>query len=387
MNAKLAAALVMVIFLVSALSCAAPQGLAQENNLSFTLLNQADRSFNCTLNVLVPQSLSQHYENLSHRAVSDQDFPIFVTPYAVGTLVPPLRQIYPNDEDFANGVLDLVHQIPYEEIATPFYPVETLLMNRGDCDMFSFLAASIMKAGGLDVVLLRYLAQNHMNIGVHLDEAPKEAQREVGAINYNGIKYYVAECTTSNWKNGWRVGECPPDLKGIEAVIIPLEDVERTAPGQISASFKKLQGTTLTLSVSPALTAEGITVSMNGQISPALPYQNVTLLYRTNGGHWEAFASTLTGRDGKFLYAWKAEVTGQVNLRASWIGNKEYAGSISANQETIILPFYIVILIFTGFGAGAIYITTEVLSRKNRRKNRSKSPNTRTEKGKREKGI
>jgi len=47
--------------------------------------------------------------------------------------------------------------------------------NEGDCDLFSFVAASTMMAGGLDVVLLLYETQSHMNVGVNLSHEPDDA--------------------------------------------------------------------------------------------------------------------------------------------------------------------------------------------------------------------
>jgi hypothetical protein len=374
MNAKLMAALIVFLFSMSSLFYVVPSGLAQENNSSFKLLNLPGGTFNSTLNVVVSQSLNQYYEGLSHRALSDVDFSKFVTPYAVKPIADALRQVYSDNEDFANGVLMLVHQIPYEETVAPFYPAETLLRNRGDCDMFSFLAASILKAGGLDVVLLHYLTKEHMNIGVHLDRVPRDAQREVGSFKYSGVMYYVAECTTSDWVNGWRVGECPPDLKGAEMAVILLENVERTAPGQVSASFQKLENTTLRVNVSPFLTTEGSTVSVNGQISPAVQNQNITLFCSVNGGEWVAIGSIVTGADGRFLYDWKSEVLGQVNVRASWGGNEKYAGSVSGNQKTIILSGYFVALVGAAFAAVIICVVAFLASNNSRRRRSPEKP-------------
>ncbi|MFB3889732.1 MAG: hypothetical protein ACE14S_09595 [Candidatus Bathyarchaeia archaeon] len=144
------------------------------------------------------------------RSASNADFPKFVTPYALKPVADCLREIYSEDEDFTNGVLVLVHQVEFVEIVRAYYPVETMLRGRGDCDLLSYVAASILKAGGLDVVLLRYLEEEHMNVGVRLAKAPEDARLDGASFfNNDGAKYYVAECTSNNWKEGWRVGECP----------------------------------------------------------------------------------------------------------------------------------------------------------------------------------
>ena len=178
-------------------------------SLSYKFANQENGTVSYTLNVGVPKSLEDYYVGLSHRSYKDSDFPKFVTPYSVHPIADALRQIYPSDEDFANGVLSLVHQIPYEETVDQFYPVETLLRSKGDCDMFSLLAASILKAGGLDVTLLHYVSEEHMNVGIHLAQEPADARQDVYSVKALNVTYYIAECTGSNW----RTGECPPDLQ------------------------------------------------------------------------------------------------------------------------------------------------------------------------------
>ena len=62
-------------------------------------------------------------------------------------------------------------QIPYA-VNDIKYPVETIVENSGKCDTLSLLAASIMKAGGLDVVLLYFKDVHHMNVGVYLPYEP-----------------------------------------------------------------------------------------------------------------------------------------------------------------------------------------------------------------------
>jgi len=94
--------------------------------------------------------------------------------------------------------------------------------NKGDCDLFSYVAASIVKAHGLDVVLLYYKSQTHMNIGVSLSHAPHDVRGQVYYITYNNIRYYVAEVTGGDWQNGWRDGECPDELKNAPAQTITL---------------------------------------------------------------------------------------------------------------------------------------------------------------------
>jgi hypothetical protein len=127
---------------------------------------------NQKLYVSISPSLFDYYGNLSHTVSTDSDYANFVTPQAVESIAENIQNITRNlpdsNEQFADAVLTLVHQIPYA-INGPQYPVETLVDNSGDCVALSLLAASIMQAGGLDVVLIHYIGitPGHMNVGVY----------------------------------------------------------------------------------------------------------------------------------------------------------------------------------------------------------------------------
>jgi len=132
---------------------------------SYWLLDHPDGSNRYELNVSVSSSLYDYYVGKDHNLRSRYDLGKFVTPYALEPVADSLWTIYGDDEDFANGVLMIVHQIPYEASAPQKYPVETIVQDEGDCDLFSFVAASVLVAGGLDVVLLFYDSEDHMNMG------------------------------------------------------------------------------------------------------------------------------------------------------------------------------------------------------------------------------
>jgi hypothetical protein len=367
LRSTLAGALVAVALMAFVFSSFVPASFAQDTSLSYKLVNEADGTLSYTLNVIVPQGLNDYYRGLSHRSTADPDFPKFVTPYTVKPIADCLRQIYPDDEDFANGVLTLIHQIPYEETIPQFYPVETLLRNKGDCDMFSILAAAIMKAGGLEVTLFHYKTEEHMNIGVHLNSAPTDARLDVYSFESGGVTYYVAECTSSNWQEGWRVGECPDDLKNAPMQVVTLENSEPMSPGQVSASFKKLEATALIMNVSPFFTTEGSTLTVNGRISPAVPNQNLTLYCSVNGESWQVLDSTVTWPDGQFTYAWESDATGELQVRASWTGNDRYAGTTSETQSTLILPFYLLALIALAIVLVAVCVMVFLVTRSKRK--------------------
>ena len=333
---------VFVLSTILSLFYILPFSHAQDISLSFKLENPADNTFSYTLNVDVSETLSQYFQGLPHRSATDSDFPKFVTPYVVKPISDAMRQIYPNDEDFANGVLTLVHQIPYNETVPEFYPVETLQKNNGDCDMFSLLAASILKAGGLEVVLLHYTSEAHMNIGVHLNDSPRNTRSSTYSIESNNVTYYVAECTSSSWQDGWRVGESPDDLKNAPATIIALEQNDQVSPGQVSASFTKLGSSSLQVTLSTIFGIQGNKIDVNGQISPAVSNQNVTLYASANGASWVVLTNLTTTFNGQFSYGWSTKIMGDLKLRASWAGNNDLAGATSNNASIFILPLYII---------------------------------------------
>ena len=328
--------------------------LAQDYTVSYQLLNQPDGELTYELNVAVPETLHQYYAEETHLSASSSDFPKFVTPYALKPIADKLWEIYNNEEDFANGALMMVHQITYVEIMPAKYPVETMVDGEGDCDLFSFIAASVMKAGGLDVVLLHYEEQTHMNIGVHLSSAPEDARDNVFYVTHDGTRYYVAECTGGNWREGWRVGECPDDLKQVSSEVLTLEDMEQVAPGQVSASFTAMEASFLSLEVSPSISIQNSAITIQGQLTPEIASENVTLYAKVNGSPWTVIGTALTQSNGRFEYLWTAETAGSHNIRAAWSGNEQYTGSISLTRSATVIPLFLTALISVAVIAAVI---------------------------------
>ena len=199
--AKTAILITTTLILLSTISL----GNAQDQTLSYQLLNRPEGNVTYELNVVIPENLHEYYEEKSHRLTSSNEFSKFVTPYALQPIADRLREIYDNEESFTNGVLMMVHQITYVETTPGKYPVETMADGQGDCDLFSFIAASIINAGGLDVVLLYYEEQSHMNIGVHLSSAPQDVRDSVFYVTQDGKRYYVAECTAGESANAPKI--------------------------------------------------------------------------------------------------------------------------------------------------------------------------------------
>jgi surface antigen len=215
-NLKVITAITIVIVAFSLLPLGKTQDETPTYTSSFLLLNRPDGNVTYELNVTISQTLYQYYRSKSHVLFSLEQFGKFVTPYTLKPIADSLWQIYDNQEDFTNGVLMLVHQIKYEETLPGKYPVETLVEGKGDCDLFALIAASILKAGGINTVLLYYEDELHMQIGVELASAPNDARNSVYFVNHQNVKYYIGECTGTNWRNGWRIGECPPHTRTLQ---------------------------------------------------------------------------------------------------------------------------------------------------------------------------
>ncbi|MGQ9459658.1 MAG: Ig-like domain-containing protein [Candidatus Bathyarchaeaceae archaeon] len=323
---------VVTIILLTALSLPSCC-FAVNYDYTYGLLDHLDGSTTYRLTVSVTSSLYDYYRSKDH-SLHLYDFAKFVTPTPLKPIADNLLMIYSDDEDFANGVLMIVHQIPYVESGPQKYPIETIVENEGDCDLFSFVAASIMKAGGLDVVLLLYEAQSHMNVGVHLSQEPEDARFPTYYYSYEGKRYYVAECTGDDWRNGWRVGECPDMLKGIRPHVITLEDCEQSSPGQVSSSYGVLASSSLFLSVSSRFVIAGRTVTVSGSLTPALPGKNVTIYVCSGGSSWSVLVKVVTDSDGRYSFTWSPSSAGTYSIRAGWSGDEDYAG---ADSNTCVL--------------------------------------------------
>ena len=178
-------------------------GLAQNYEQKYFLQDRQD-TYQLTLSIT--SSLYEYYQQKSHYLTQD-NFASFVTPYSLALVAADVRGVFPSEEGFVNAVLMLVHQIPYRIVEEPKYPIETIIENQGDCDLLSYICASLIKAQDLDVVLLYYETESHMNVGEHLPNPPRDARSSSSYVDYVGTRYYMAECTGNDWQNGWRVGE------------------------------------------------------------------------------------------------------------------------------------------------------------------------------------
>ncbi len=336
----LVASLFISLLLLLSNSC-----LAAPYKYSYELLNRPNGDTTYRLSVTITETLYEYYSSQDHNLYS-YDFSKFVTPDALKPIADDLWTIYDNPEDFANGVLMLVHQIPYLESDPQKYPIETIVENEGDCDLFSIVAASIMKAGGLDVVLLLLEYHDHMFVGVHLPESPKDARSQVYFYRHEERKYYVAETTGGNWKNGWRVGECPEILQRATAKVIPINNYEQTAPAQVSSSYTIPDSSALYMSLSTNFAVFQNDVNISGTLSPSLAGENVTLYVSSMGSPLVMLATVPTDTNGQYSHTWQAPPGGIYSVRANWSGDEDYSGADSITFSLIVLPSELVMVGF-----------------------------------------
>jgi hypothetical protein len=275
----------------------------------------------------------------------DNDYANFVNPEAFLSMADQIWAHIGNkthrDEQFANAVLTLIHQISYEDnVNETKYPIETIVEDVGKCDSLSFLAASVMKAGGLDVVLLYFKGVQHMTVGVRLPYEPFGTwwwQQSVG-YEFEGEKYWIAESTPAM---DWKVGDIPPLLEGEIPLIIPLEDNNESSPAQISS---KIGQPLISSSISINLSSYPLNVSsvsrsirISGSITPVQSNETVVLYLSQDGITYKTIESK-TDQFGNYSIRWNSSEKGTYYIRTNWGGNDEFAGADS-EVVTIFLGF------------------------------------------------
>jgi len=302
--------------------------------------------FSHKLYTSMPPSLYDYYHSKSHVIRGDSDYAKFVTPGVFKSIAENIQNVTGtlpySEEQFANAVLMLTRQVSYVKSDVK-YPVETILDNSGDCDLLSLLAASIMKAGGLDVVLLYYkgLSPSHMNIGVYLPYTPvyRTWWLAPAGFEYNNKTYWMAECTSLG---AWKVGDRPDLLAGAKPQIISLENCEETSPAHVASSLDwSLASSAISITMSPenASTEDsGRNLTISGSISPAYAGKSVVIYVSKDGSSSNTFRTTSTGEFGNYSFTWNFTSTGAYFIRTSVSGFSNYSSSDSEK-----------LAIFTGF--------------------------------------
>jgi hypothetical protein len=327
---------ILVIVLVMPDSFAGNYDRTYNSQIQFGLNNHK-------LYVSVPSSLYEYYQGKTIKLAADSEYGEVVTPNAVKPIAESLRNVTGNnlrsDEEFANAVLALVHQIPYD-IDEVKYPIETIVENLGKCDTLSLLAASIMKAGGLDVVLLYFKDVHHINVGVNLPYEPLATWwwQSPKSYEFDDKKYWIAECTPAM---GWKVGDVPPLLVDETPTIISLYNSEQSSPARVSSKFgSSLNSSSISINLSSDNSDSSYqqrTFTISGSISPAYTNETVAVYFSQDGISYDA-GRTETDNWGNYSFEWNLTSTGTYYVRTSWSGNSECAGADS-EILTIFLGF------------------------------------------------
>jgi hypothetical protein len=177
-----------------------------------------------------------------------------------------------------------------------------------------------------------------MIVGVNLPQEPNDARSNVYYFTHEKKQYYVAECT-GNFPGGWRVGECPDSIQEAQAKIIPLDNMELSAPDQVSSSFSTPQYSALFLSVSSKFAIGENDIQIMGSLSPALEGENVTLYLCSYGSPLTKLETFLTDSNGCYSHTWHSPPGGVYSIRANWSGDADYAGADSRTSQLVIIPF------------------------------------------------
>jgi hypothetical protein len=296
--------------------------------------------FTHKLYVSIPFSLYEYYRSQRYSALSLNNPANFVTPEVVKPVAESLRSIFQDDEQFANAVLTLVHQMGYIKSGYK-YPVESLVENEGDCSALAVLAASIMKAGGLEVVLIYYggISPAHMNVGVYLPHTPVHHTWWMTPkyYEYKGRKYWVAE-GVSSWFDS-RLGDQVISLENVKTKIIPIENRGETQPALVSASLDTpLKASFITLQPQVLSVSDyGYTLNISGSIYPPFSDESV-VIYISQDGMLKNFVKACTDERGSYSLMCNLTPASVYYLKASWSGKLDYAGSDSETFTVLVGP-------------------------------------------------
>ena len=137
---------------------------------------------------------------------------------------------------------------------------------------------------------------------------------------------------------GWRVGECHESLQSAPAQIIPLENYERSAPGQVSSSYSIPDSASIYMSLSTNFAVFQNNVEIRGSLSPSLAGENVTLYVSSFGSTLTMLATVITDSNGQYYYTWYSPPGGVHSVRANWSGDDEYSGADSSTFRLVVVP-------------------------------------------------
>jgi hypothetical protein len=293
------------------------------------------------LYISITPSLYDYYKGKDHSFYNVVSYNKFITPEVVKPIAKELRKVFKDNEQFANAVLSFVHKMKYIR-SGPKYPVEILVENAGDCSALSFLAASIMIAGGLDVVLLRYSGAGveHLNVGISLSRTPIYHTWWIRpkSFEHGGRKYWMAECTPS-WID-WRVGDEPESLLGMNVTIIPVNPCDES-PSCVSASLDfPLKPSAISIDLPPQtlVTKNGVySLQISGTVTPINTGTKVVAYVRRNDFSWEFYLANLDEL-GRYTTIYNLTSPGTYYIKVSRNGCEGYSGADSSVLVLFVGP-------------------------------------------------
>jgi len=168
-----------------------------------------------TYTIGIPKPLYEYYQKQPHDrrnygqyAISDKDRKV------LDSIISDFKENTDSKTEAAYNVVAFVQSLPYAKdyVSTGFkeyprYPIETLVVGKGDCEDTAILTAALLKEMNYDVVLLS--PPKHMAVGINCPTCS-------GAnFSYNGKKYYYLETTGNNWK----VGQMPSKYNGQKVLV------------------------------------------------------------------------------------------------------------------------------------------------------------------------
>ena len=113
----------------------------------------------------------------------------------------------------------------------------------------------------------------------------------------------------------------------------------------MSASFKVMEETTLSLYVSPTYQIRGGECRIWGLLSPPFSNNTVILYLKKNSASWTVLGKVTTDSSGQFSYLWIPEADGVCYIRGSWSGKSDYLGSDSVIRSITVLPTFLVLFL------------------------------------------
>jgi len=214
------------------------------------------------------------------------------------------------------------------------YALEILVAGKGNCTDKSILYASLIEALGSHASLVDLEKDEHMMVGVRLNEQPSMASGAgytnivVAPFDKNGVKYWPAETTIPEWHLGERASEL--HTGALDLYILPI-----TNP-PVASAFANPETGEVPLEVSffgSGTDNDGNIISYHwdfndGSISNE---QNPVHVFSNEGNYYVWF--TVIDDDGETDSEW-VEITAVDTSGGEWVKVADYSGTFDETTDT-----------------------------------------------------